>query len=63
MKTSTNKLSAYTIATNCSDKSDCQAGIDEIREQIRYRESIGKSIPDYYYLRLGSLKNKINSYE
>lgn len=54
------KLSAYTIAANCSDKSDCQAGIDEIRDQIRFRELKGKSVPGYFYLRLGSLKDKLN---
>jgi hypothetical protein len=28
----TNKLSAYTIAKNCSDLSDVNAGMDELKE-------------------------------
>ena len=56
------KLSAYTLAANCSDESDCQAGIDEIRDFIRYRENEKKKVPDYIYIRLANLKVKLQKY-
>lgn len=59
MKTSKKLLSAYTIAENCTDKSDCQAGIDEIRDLIKVYELTNKEVPLYFYTRLGNLKVKI----
>jgi len=53
------KLSAYTIAANCSDKSDCEAGIQEIRDYIKNREYLGYKVPAWVYIRLGKLKDKL----
>ena len=55
------KLSAYTIAANCLDKSDCKSGIQEIRNLIKYRELINKSVPYYVYTRLGKLEDKLQN--
>lgn len=52
------KLSAYTIARNCSDLTDCQAGIKEIKEYMAYKESKGHKIPGTAYIRFYKLKKK-----
>ncbi len=57
------KLSAYTIASNCSDMQDLKDGIQEIQERISQRLSYNIKIPAYYYYRLDKLikaKDKIN---
>lgn len=52
------KLSAYTIADNCSDLNDIDFGIEEIREGIRRRDLMGLRIPLFYWNRLYKLKQK-----
>lgn len=56
-----NKLSAYTIATNCTDTTDLQNGIDEINETIKLRIKQGRKIPSYYYCRLKKLEKKLSA--
>ena len=54
-----NKLSAYTIAANCTDISDIQSGIDEINEVIQHRFKQNKKVPSYFYIRLKKLETKL----
>lgn len=54
------KLSAYTIASNCSDKSDCQAGIDELNEYFDKMRRMNKKPCDSAYIRLYKLNQKLN---
>lgn len=53
-------LSPYTIAANCTDITDLQGGIDDIKEAIRTYERLGKPIPHYFYSRLNKLMAKLN---
>jgi len=53
------KLSAYTIARNCSDIGDVTTGIDEVRERIRERDRAYRKSPHYFYTRLSKLKEKL----
>jgi hypothetical protein len=57
------KLSAYTIAANCTDFTDCKSGAyDLIQAQLNY-ELKGKVIPSYFAKRLKKLDHKaINKY-
>lgn len=54
-----NKLSAYTIATNCTDITDLQSGIDEINETIQFCMKEKRKIPSYYFVRLKKLETKL----
>jgi hypothetical protein len=54
------RLSNYTHARYCSDTTDLTAGVDEIKDAINERNKTKKSIPNYYYVRLTKLKNKLN---
>lgn len=56
-----NKLSAYTIAANCTDTTDLQSGIDEINEAIKLRTKQGQKIPSYYFCRLKKLEKKLSA--
>lgn len=56
--TNTNKLSAYTIASNCSDLSDVNAGIEEIHKYISDCEKENKKPTDRAYIRLAKLAAK-----
>ncbi len=53
------KLSKYTIASNCTDKTDVLDAIEEIRETIKSRELFGLKIPNYYYVRWNKLNVKL----
>lgn len=55
------KLSAYTIAKNCTDKSDCQAGIDEIMEYFKKMEKENKKPANSVYIRFYKLHEKMKS--
>ena len=57
------KISAYTIANNCTDTTDCKAGIKEIRNEIRIIEAKNGKVPMFYYTRLGKLKDKLAKYK
>lgn len=52
-------LSTYTIAAYCSDTTDVQSGIDEIREVITYCNNHNKPVPSYFYSRLHKLEGKM----
>ena len=60
MKTKS-KLSAYTIASNCSDLSDVNAGIDELKSYFTACEKLGKKPTDTAYIRLSKLGAKRDS--
>ena len=53
------KLSAYTIATNCTDIVDVCDGILEIRIEAKKRRDENKKTPSYYYVRLRKLAEKL----
>ncbi len=57
------KQSNYTIAKYCSDVSDCEAGIQEIRNNIFHYEVFNKKIPTSFYLRLNKLINKLSEFK
>ncbi len=59
MKTKS-KLSAYTIAANCSDISDVNAGIDELKDYFAACEMVGKKPTDTAYIRLSKLGAKMD---
>jgi len=50
------KLSAYTIAKNCSDLADVEAGIDEIKKYFAKCENKGEKPKDTAYIRFAKLK-------
>jgi len=52
------KLSAYTIAKNCSDLADVTAGIEEVHAYIEKCENQGKKACDRAYIRLAKLSEK-----
>jgi hypothetical protein len=58
MNTSTKKLSAYTIASNCSDLSDIHAGIEEIQQYITACDYAGKTPSNTALIRLFKLREK-----
>jgi hypothetical protein len=61
--TKTNKLSAYTIAKNCSDLSDVYAGMDELKEYFTACEKASKKPTATAYIRfakLGIKRDKLN---
>lgn len=55
-----NKLSAYTIAANCTDIIDLQSGIDETNEAIQICIKENRKIPSHYFARLKKLETKLN---
>jgi hypothetical protein len=56
----TKKLSAYTIAKNCADLSDCRAGLEEVEARISKRLQQNMNVPYYYFQRRNDLLKKIN---
>ena len=52
------QLSAYTIATNCTDITDCNYGIDEILEGCEKYQKMGKHFPSFFHTRLEKLEAK-----
>lgn len=42
------KLSAYTVASNCTDLTDIRDGIAEIHEAMKTCVESGKHIPSFY---------------
>ena len=53
--TKTNKLSAYTIAKNCSDLSDVNVGIEELKKYFAACEKQGKTPTTTSYIRFSKL--------
>ncbi len=57
------KLSAYTVASNCSDLTDVREGIKEIQDAILKINSENKNVPAYFFSRLSKLKAKKEKFE
>ena len=56
-------LSPYTIASNCTDFTDCKSGAYEIIQKQQIFEYRGMKIPSYFKIRLKKLDSKaINKY-
>ena len=55
----TRDLSAYTIAKNCCDKSDCQVKINELKQYMRAMDKAGIKPPLSAYIRFYKLMDKI----
>jgi len=58
MTTKITKLSAYTIAKNCSDLSDVNAGMDELKDYFVACEKVGKKPTATAYIRFSKLAIK-----
>lgn len=56
--TKTNELSAYTIAKNCSDLSDVNAGMDELKDYFNACDKAGKKPTATAYIRFSKLAIK-----
>ncbi len=56
--TNTNELSAYTIAKNCTDLSDVNAGLDELTDYFTACEKVGKKPTATAYIRFSKLAIK-----
>ena len=52
------QLSAYTIASNCTDITDCNYGIEEILEGYEKYRKMGKFSPKFFDNRLEKLEAK-----
>lgn len=52
------KLSAYTKATNCTDLTDCQYGLDELFAILTTNQNLGKTTPAYVTIRFSKLMAK-----
>lgn len=57
------KLSPYTIASNCTDLTDIRDGINEILDEIKRLVSENKDVPNFFYSRLSKLQAKRMKYE
>ena len=57
------RLSAYTHAKYCTDLSDLRYGADEISDAIEWRKIHYSKVPDYYYIRLEKIMDKIDKLE
>ena len=56
--TKTNKLSAYTIASNCTDLSDVNIGMNELKDYFIACEKQGKKPTETSYIRFSKLAIK-----
>jgi len=61
--TKTNKLSAYTIANNCTDLSDVNAGMDELKEYFTACDKAGKTPTATAYIRFSKLATKRDKFK
>jgi len=57
------KLSAYTIAKNCSDLTDVEAGIEELKNYFHQCETDNKPICKTAYIRFYKLMAKKDKYK
>lgn len=57
------KLSAYTIASNCTDLTDVQCGINDINKAIKEFTAKGEKVPKIHLKRLQKLKEKKHKLE
>ena len=58
MNTNTKKLSAYTIAANCSDLTDIECGIEEMKDYFKACEKADKTPTNTAYIRFSKLHIK-----
>ena len=63
MKSQSNKsmkitLSPYTMATNCTDITDCNDGISELWDACDRYKAAGRKVPEYIYKRIEKLHAK-----
>ena len=56
-------LSCYTLAKNCTDATDCQSGIDELKDYMRKLDDAGKPTPKTVYIRFYRLTEKIKKFK
>jgi hypothetical protein len=56
--TKTNELSAYTIAKNCTDLSDINAGMEELKDYFNACDKAGKKPTSTAYIRFSKLEIK-----
>lgn len=56
--TNTNKLSAYTVAANCSDLSDINAGMEEMKQYFESCRIENKKPTNRAYIRFSKLAIK-----
>jgi len=54
------KLSAYTHAKYCTDITDLQYGIQEIRDAVRERTQKDIKVPYFFFVRLKQLEAKLS---
>lgn len=59
----TNELSAYTIAKNCSDLSDVNAGMEELKDYFAACEKSGKKPTTTAYIRFSKLAIKRDKFK
>lgn len=57
------KLSAYTEAKNCTDITDLNGGIEDIKNAIEICKSQNKKPPSYFYMRLSKLEKKLIKFQ
>ena len=62
-KSKTIKLSAYTIASNCTDLTDAKDGFYEIDEAEKKYKKLGKKIPAFWKIRQSKLVDRIKFFE
>lgn len=55
-------LSAYTIATNCTDITDCNYGISELWDAYDRYKAAELTVPKYIYKRIEKLNAKRDKY-
>ena len=53
-------LSAYTHARNCTDITDLQHGIQEVKSAIKERTQKDIEIPHFFFVRLRKLETKLS---
>jgi predicted RNA methylase len=63
IKVKNRKLSAYTHAKYCTDLTDLRGGANEITDAIEWRKYNSLPIPDYYYIRLEKIMDKIDKFK
>ena len=56
------KLSAYTVARNCSDLTDILFGLDDLYQAMDMYTKAGKEVPSIVYIRLHKLRQAETKY-
>ena len=61
--TKTNELSSYTVAKNCTDLSDVNYGINELKEYFTACEKVGKKPTTTAHIRFSKLMQKRDKFQ